>query len=167
MAKTKGPYCGVTLYKHFGLAVLIRPLILTGVFAVTQNIYLYCVMVKTVTRNSTSEANNNNSTIVAGIWRTINKTKKAFTTLLILSGTSVIFGILQPITASIVQSQVGYGLFSAIWFSLVVPFIYNMNILLHSVLYGFFCIPYESHWGLISAGVFSQSDPIHATLVHI
>ena len=137
--KTKGAICGATLYKNFGLVAFIFPLFLTAVFVVIQNFYLYCVVLKTVTRNSTGKADNDTSgTRTAGMWRTIKETKKASTTLLILSGTSVIFGILQPISVIIVQLQSGESLFSTIWFSLVIPLTYNVNILLHSILYGFF-----------------------------
>ena len=127
--KTKGAICGATLYKNFGLVVLILPIVLTAVFVVVQNFYLYCVVVKTATRNSTGNT---------GMWRMIKETKKASTTLLILSGASIIFGVLRPVVTIIIQSQTEESLFSAIWFSMIVPLTLNINVLLHSVLYGFF-----------------------------
>ena len=133
--KTKDSFCGTTLYNNFGLVVYIFPLALTAVFVVIQNTYLYCVVLRTVTRNSTGKVDD---TRTAAMWRMIKETKKASITLLILSGTSVIFGILQPLSVIIVQSQSVESLFSTIWFALVVPLTNNVNILLHSVLYGFF-----------------------------
>ena len=133
--KTKGAFCGANLYTNFVLVVVILPITLTAVFVVIQNLYLYCVVLKTVTRNSTGKAD---ETRTAGMWRKIKETKKASTTLLILSGANVIFGILQPVTSLIVQLQSGESLFSTIWLSLAVPLTYYFNILLHSVLYGFF-----------------------------
>ena len=137
--KTKGAFCGATLYKHFGLVAIILPIALTAVFVVIQNFYLYCAVLKTVTRNSTSKTGDDTSnTRTARTWRMMKETKKASITLLILSGTSVFFGVLQPVITIIIQSQAEGSLFAVIWFSLTVPLTHNINILLHSVLYGFF-----------------------------
>ena len=66
------------------------------------------------------------------------RNKKASITLLILSGASIFFGVLRPVITIIIQSQDEDSLFAVIWFSLAVPLTHNVNILLHSVLYGFF-----------------------------
>ena len=135
--KTKGAICGAPLYKSFGLVVIILPLFLSAVFVVIQNIYLYCVVIKT-----TGNTNNSSTTETAGgmrtAWRTLKETKKASIILSILTGTSIIFGIIQPVTSTIIQSQTGHDMFKAIWFSLVIAFIYQFSILLHSILYGYF-----------------------------
>ena len=128
--------CGAHLYKNFALVVVTLPLVLSSVFAVIQNIYLYCVVVK-VTRNS----NNNSDTSEAGIktaWRTLKETKKASIVLLILTGTSILFGIVQQVTFAVLQAHVEYSMAKVIIYSSILPFIFNVNVLLHSILYGYF-----------------------------
>ena len=142
--KSKGAVCGAPLYKNFGLVVIILPLVLSAVFVVIQNIYLYCVVVKITTRSDT----NNSHMTVAGALRTLKETKKASTILSILSGTSIIFGVAQPITSTIIQRLAGYALFKAIWFALIIPFVYSLSILLHSVLYGYFLHSIRESLGL-------------------
>ena len=132
--KTEGVICGYPLYKKLGLLIITLLLILSAVFVVIQNIYLYCILVKTTIRRDT----NNSSMTIAEALRTIKETKKVSMTLSILSGTSIVFGIINPITAIAIQRKVGNGLFTAIWFSLIIPFVHNFSILLHSVLYGYF-----------------------------
>ena len=66
--KTKGAFCGAALYKHFGLVAIILPIALTAVFVVIQNFYLYCVVLRTVTRNNTGKtADDTSSTRTAGM----------------------------------------------------------------------------------------------------
>ena len=128
--------CGASLSKNFALIVVTLPLVLSAVFAVIQNIYLYCVVVK-VTMND----NNNNNTSETGIksaLRTLKETKKASTVLTILTGTSVFFGIVQPVIFAVLQTQVEYSMVKVIIYSLIMPFVFNVNVLLHSVLYGYF-----------------------------
>ena len=132
--KTEGVICGYPLYKKLGLLIITLLLILSAVFVVIQNIYLYCILVKTTIRRDT----NNSSMTLAEALRTIKETKKVSMTLSILSGTSIVFGIINPITAIAIQRKVGNGLFTAIWFSLIIPFVHNFSILLPSVLYGYF-----------------------------
>ena len=144
--KTRVSICRTPLLKNFGLVFLTLPLFILALFVVIQNFYLYCVVVKTVTKN---DINSNNSTLAAGMLRTLKETKKASTILSIISGTSIIFGIIQPASAAIIQRQVGHGLFKAIWFSLIIPFIHNFSILLHSVLYGYFLHSIRESLGLI------------------
>ena len=78
--KTKVAICGAPLYKNFGLVVLILPLFLSAVFVVIQNVYLYCVVVKTTTRSG----------INITTWMTLKETKKTSIILSILSGTSLV-----------------------------------------------------------------------------
>jgi len=136
--KTKGAICGTPLHKIFGLAIIILPLVFTAVFVVIQNIYLYRVVLKTTTRNDSGEANNNTLVGMRKAWRTFKETQKASTTLLILSVTSIFFGIIAPIVYTIVQVQIRNHLAKAVIFSLVVNFTSHLNILLHSLLYGYF-----------------------------
>ena len=70
--KTKGAICGAPLYKNFGLVVIILPLFLSAVFVVIQNTYLYCVVVRTVTRSN----NSSNKTGMRTAWSTLKETKR-------------------------------------------------------------------------------------------
>jgi len=136
--KTKGPICGVPLYKNFGLVIIILPLVLSGVFVVIQNIYLYCVVLKTTIRNDSGQANNNTVKGMRKAWRKFKETQKASITLFILSLVSIFFGIITPIVYTIVQVQIRNYLAETIIFLLVANFTSNLNILLHSLLYGYF-----------------------------
>ena len=146
--KTKGAICTPTFYKNFELVAIAVPLFLTSTFVVIQNIYLYCVVVKITNTYSIGKADDTSGKVGAGMWRKIKETKKASTTLLILSGASVTFGILQPVVTTIIQSEGGSSLLKAIWFLVAIPFIYNVSILLHSVLYGYFLHSIRESLGL-------------------
>ena len=150
--KTKGAVRSAPLYKTkiFGLVVIILSLFLSAVFVVVQNIYLYCVVVKATTRSGID--NNSSTAETAGgmktARRTLKETKRASIILSILTGTSIMFGIIQPAIATIIQSQAGHDMFKAIWFSLVYTSIYKFSILLHSVLYGYFLSSIRESLGL-------------------
>ena len=102
--KTKGAICTPTFFELVAIAV---PLFLTSTFVVIQNIYLYCVVVKITNTCSIGKTDDTSGKVGAGMWRKIKVTKKASTTLLILSGASVTFGILQPVVTTIIQSEDG------------------------------------------------------------
>ena len=133
-----------TSLQSFGLVVIVLPMLLSGVFVVIQNIYLYCAVVRTITRSN----NSSNKTAMRTARSTLKETKKASITLSILSGISILFGIIPSATSIIIQSQVGNDLFKAIWFSLVIAFAHKFNILLHSVLYGYFLHSIRQSLGL-------------------
>jgi len=156
--KTKGAICGVPLYKNFGLAIITLPFILSAVFVVIQNIYLYRVVLKTIIRNDSGEANNNTVKGMKKAWKTFKETQKASITLSILSGTSIIFGITNPVILTIVQSQVRNGLVKVVIFPLVVNFTFYLNILLHSLLYGYFLHSIRESLGLNTCLCFRRSS---------
>ena len=143
--KARASICRTPLLKNYGLVFFTLPLFISALFVVVQNFYLYCVVVKTATKY---DVNRNNSTLAAGMLRTLKETKKASTILSIISGVSIMFGIIQPATTAIIQRQAGHAQFKAIWFALIINFAYNFNILLHSVLYGYFLHSIRESLGL-------------------
>jgi len=100
---TKGIICGSPLHKNFGLVINTLPLVLSAVLVVIQNIYLYCVVLKTTIRNDVGEANNN--TRMRKAWSTFKETQKGSIILSILVYISIIFRIISLVILTIVQSQ--------------------------------------------------------------
>ena len=116
------------------LKAIIVPLFLSAVLVMVQNIYLYCSEKKTLTRSDT----NNSTKTVAGEWETMKEKKKESIILLILSGTSMAFGLFHLVTSSTIQSQAGEALSKAILLSLILPTFYSTCLILHGVLYDYF-----------------------------
>ena len=136
--RTHNSLCSTVIHNIFELATILFSLLMSAVFVVILNVYLYCIVVKTMPMHGISNKGSGRTERMKAAWRTLKETKTASIILLILTGAIILYVILQFIAYAILGSQVEDGMIEDIIYSLIMPFIYNIVILLHSLFYGYF-----------------------------
>ena len=133
--RTEGSLCSKIIYNIYEIAIILLSLLLSAAFVVILNVYLYCIVVKTTPSHRIS---NKRTGRIKEALRTLKETKTASIILVILTGATILFAILRVIVYTILRSQVEDSMIEDIIYSLIMPLIYNVDILLHSILYGYF-----------------------------
>ena len=136
--RTEGSLCNKIIYNIFESTIILFSLFLSAVFVVILNVYLYCIVVKTTPSHGISNNGSGRAERMKAALKRLKETKTASIILLILTGSIILFVILQVIVYAVFRSQAENNMIEDIIYSLVIPFIYDVDILLHSLLYGYF-----------------------------